>query len=113
MNGSVAGGIQALITRLDNSIFKFDLPANYIDQTIFLKFQGFNLLGQQVQDLSACTVYSFAPAGMGVSNPIMAQLESGIALDLGLVTQTPPAADGDLGTTNSAVLDGIDLGTAP
>ncbi len=43
----------------------------------------------------------------------MAQLASGIALDLGLVTQTPPAADGDLGATNGAILDGIDLGTAP
>ena len=110
---AVAHVLSAPFARLDNSVFKFDLPANYIGQTIFLKFQGFNLLGQQVQDLSACTVYSFAPAGMGVSNPIVAQLESGIALDLGLVTQTPPAADGDLGTTNSAVLDGVDLGTAP
>ncbi len=110
---AVAHGSGAPFARLDNSIFKFDLPANYIGQTAYLKFQGFNLLGQQVEDLSACAVHSFAPAGAGVSNPIMAQLASGIALDLGLVTQTPPAAGGDLGATNSAVLDGLALGTSP
>jgi hypothetical protein len=103
----------APFVRLDNSIFKFDLPPNYIGQTVYLKFQGFNLLGQQTQDLSVCVVYSFAPAGAGVGNAITAQLANGIALDLGLVTQSPPAADGDLGATNSAILDGADLGTAP
>ncbi len=102
----------APFARLDNSIFKFDLPPNYIGQIVYLKFQGFNLLGQQTQDLSACAVYGFAPAGAGVGNPIMAQLASGIALDLGVVTQSPSAA-GDFGATNSAILDGADLGTAP
>ena len=102
----------APFARLDTGIFEYQLPANYIGQTIYLKFQSFNIFGGGLQDLSACAVYSLTPKGLGVSDPIAAQLATRVALDLGLVTQTPAAASGDLGELVGAVLDGIDLGTA-
>jgi hypothetical protein len=102
----------APFARLDTAIFEYDLPANYIGQTIYLKFQSFNIFGGGFQDLSACAVYSFMPTGQGVSDPITAQLATHVALDLGLVTQTPVAASGDLGGLVGAILDAIDLGIA-
>jgi hypothetical protein len=101
----------APFARLDNAIYKLDLPANYIGQTIYLKFQSFNSLGQQVQDLSTCVVYTFTAGGSSVSNPIIAQLRGGLPVDLGLVTASPSVA-GDMGATTSAAFDGVDLGAA-
>ncbi|MHB8885800.1 MAG: phage tail protein [Methylovirgula sp.] len=101
----------ASFARLDDAIFKYDLAANYIGQTIYLKFQSFNVFGSGLQDLSTCVAYTYIPSGAGASDPITAQLATGIALDLGLVTQMPPAANGDLGTLSAPVLDALDLGT--
>lgn len=100
----------APFARLDDAIFKYDLPANYIGQTIYLKFQSFNVFGSGLQDLATCAAYAYVPSGSGTSDPIMAQLATGIALDLGLVTQTPATVSGDLGAIAGAVFDGIDLG---
>lgn len=100
----------APFARLDDAIFAYDLPANYIGQTIYLKFQSFNVFGSGVQDLSTCTAYPYTASGSGVGDPITAQLATGIALDLGAVTQTPAAASGDLGALVGAILDGVDLG---
>jgi hypothetical protein len=60
--GHVAG---AQFARLDENIFKFDLPAAWIGKTIYAKFQSFNSFGAGVQDISACTAYSYTPAGTG------------------------------------------------
>lgn len=55
----------AAFARLDNSIFKFNLPSSYIGASLFLKFQSFNVFGLQPQDLSTCTAYAFTPVGTG------------------------------------------------
>jgi hypothetical protein len=52
-------------SRWDNAIFKYDLPASYIGQILYLKFPSFNLYGGALQDLSACTAYSYTPTGAG------------------------------------------------
>jgi hypothetical protein len=109
---AAAHSIGAPFARLDSAVFKYDLPANYIGHAIYLKFQSFNIFGGGAQDLSTCAVYTYTPSGAGASDPITAQLETGISLDLGLVTQTPPVASGDLGALIGAVLDAVDLGTA-
>ncbi len=109
---AAAHSIGASFARLDQSVFEYDLPANYIGQTIYLKFQSFNIFGAGLQDLSVCAVYTYTPSGAGASDPIAAQLATGLSLDLGLVTQTPPLASGDLGALTGAVLDAVDLGTA-
>jgi len=51
--------------RLDNSIFKYNLPADYIGKTLYLKFQSFNIFGGAVEDLSTCAVYTIVTTGAG------------------------------------------------
>lgn len=51
--------------RLDDNIFKFNLPTNYIGVTLYLKFQSFNFYGGGVEDLSTCAVYNYVPTGAG------------------------------------------------
>ncbi len=105
----VSHAVGASFTRLNQAIVKQDLAAGYIGQTIYFKFQSFNVFGNGVEELSACAAYAYTPAGTGVSDPIAAQLESGLALDLGLVNVAPSLAD-DFGTAASVALAVIDLG---
>lgn len=49
--------------RLDDSIFKFDLPADQIGVALKIKLQSFNTFGNGVQDLAGLTPLSFTPAG--------------------------------------------------
>jgi len=51
---------------LDASVFKYDLPPQYVGVEIYIKFQSFNLWGQAPQDLSVCTAYTYTPTGGGV-----------------------------------------------
>lgn len=102
----------APFTLLDAAIFRYALPSNYFGQTIYLKFQSFNIFGGGQQDLATCVAYSYAPAGGGLADPIAAQLASGLAIDLGQVTATPGIAD-DFGALTGAVIGAVDLGTAP
>ncbi len=51
--------------RLDDAIFKYDLPEEYVGVTIYLKFTSFNTFGQSEQDISLVTEYSITPAGNG------------------------------------------------
>lgn len=60
-----AHAIDSEFARLDDNIFKFNLPANYIGIPLYIKFQSFNIFGNGVEDLSTCTVYNFTPAGTG------------------------------------------------
>jgi hypothetical protein len=55
----------AHFARLDENIFKFALPASFIGQTIYAKFQSFNIFGSGVEDLAGCSVYSYVPLGTG------------------------------------------------
>jgi hypothetical protein len=51
--------------RLDSDIFKYALPPQYIGQTLYFKFQSFNVFGGAVEDLSLCTAYTYTPSGAG------------------------------------------------
>lgn len=50
---------------LDENIFKYDLPADYIGRTLYLKFQSLNIYDTNPQDLADVTAYSYDPAGHG------------------------------------------------
>jgi hypothetical protein len=50
--------------RLDDNIFKYDLPVEYVGTTIYLKFQSFNIFNSAVQDLSAVTAYPYVVTGL-------------------------------------------------
>ena len=57
----------APFARLDGAVGRFDLPANLAGKMLFFKFQSFNTLGGGLQDLSTCTVYTYADDGSGLS----------------------------------------------
>ena len=51
--------------RLDDAIFKYELPSAYIGQTLYLKFQSVNVFGLAAQDLADVTAYTYTPTGAG------------------------------------------------
>ena len=53
----------APFARLDGAIVKYNLPDNLIGQTLYFKFQSFNVFGGGLEDLSTCAVYAFTPSG--------------------------------------------------
>ena len=53
----------AAFFRLDGAVLRYDLPANLVGQTLYFKFQSFNVFGGGLQDLSTCAVYTFNAAG--------------------------------------------------
>lgn len=53
----------APFARLDDNIFKYDVPAEYIGKTIYLKFQSVNLFGAAAQDLADCVSYLYTISG--------------------------------------------------
>jgi hypothetical protein len=109
---SAAHAAGAAFARLDDAVIAYDLPANYVGQALYFKLQSFNVFGEGVQSLASCATYSFTPTGAGIADPIAVQLASGMALDLGLIGDTPALAD-DFGTIGAGFVAGaIDLGLA-
>ena len=99
----------APFARLDGAVGRFDLPANLAGKMLFFKFQSFNTLGGGLQDLSTCTVYTYATQAPVSPNPIFAQLQTGFPLDLGVVVDAPTLAD-DFGSVAGAASASLDLG---
>lgn len=52
------------ILRLDDNILKIALPPGYEGQTIYVKFQSYNIFGGSVEDLSTCVAYSYVIQGL-------------------------------------------------
>ena len=100
----------APFARLDGAVERFDLPANLAGKMLFFKFQSFNTLGGGLQDLSTCTVYTYATTSPSVLDPIFAQLQTGFPLDLGQVTDAPILSD-DFGLVTVAPTSSLDLGS--
>lgn len=65
--GSVGGSHASAsnFARLDDSIFKYELPPQYIGVTLYLKFQSYNSFEGAVEDLSSCVAYTYTPTGAG------------------------------------------------
>ncbi len=62
---SAAHSSGSQFVRLDNSVFKYNLPEVYVGVPITLKLQSFNIWGGGLQDISTCTAYSYTPVGTG------------------------------------------------
>ena len=99
----------APFARIDGAVIQYTLPANFAGQTLYLKFQSFNVFGGGAEDLSTCTVYTFVASAV-LADPIFAQLQTGFALDLGQVTAAPTVAD-DFGSVTAAPISTLDLGS--
>lgn len=65
--GSTIGAhaIDQVFVRLDEAIFKYDLPEDYIGKTLYIKLQSVNTFGGGVEDLSTCVTYTYTPTGAG------------------------------------------------
>jgi len=100
----------APFARLDGSVVRYNLPTNFQGQTVWFKFQSFNVMGGGTQDLSTCIAYPFNVAAPASAHPIAVQLESGFPLDLGQVTAAPTVSDNFGNVISDAVIDVIDLG---
>ena len=81
-------------------------------KTLYLKFQSFNVFGGGVQDISACTAYTYTPTGAGLDHPVAEAMLTGSPLDFGLVTGTVGPED-DFGTPFTLAVEfDVDLGAA-
>lgn len=57
--------IGSVFARLDDNIFEYELPPEYVGVALKFKFPSFNIWGSALQDLSACTEYNYTPTGNG------------------------------------------------
>jgi hypothetical protein len=101
----------APFTRLDSAIFEYDLPANYIGQELYVKFQSFNIFGGAAQDLSTCTAYTYEPVGSGTFGPVAQALALGTNLDYLLASQAVSESD-SFGMASDPFVSTIDMGLA-
>ena len=99
----------APFARLDGAVARYALPANFIGQTVYLKFQSFNVFGGGLEDLSNCAVYTYVPSGAGVVGPVTTSLELAQDQDWGLASALVGVSD-DWGTAGGAVSARVDLG---
>lgn len=63
--------------RIDETIFKFSLPPDFIGTELSFKFQSFNAWGNSAQDLSDCVEYAYTPAGVVPAAPVGLSLVGG------------------------------------
>ena len=108
-SGGASHAVGAPFARLDGAIVQYSLPSNYIGQTLYLKFQSFNVFGSGVQSLATCTSYAYTPTGAGSADPIATQIASGLPADLGLISASPSVFD-DFGSITAAATGILDLG---
>jgi hypothetical protein len=106
-NAHAAGSV---FCQLDSAILQYDLFAAQIGQTVYLKFQSYNIFGGGVEDLSTCVAYSHTIQGLGAIGPVTATLAVGVPMDFGLVNQAIAESD-DFGNLSAPVTTIIDLGT--
>ena len=102
----------APFARLDDTIFKYDLPPQYVGVELYVKLQSFNVFGGGLQALSACAAYTYTPSGAAGDHPVARSWMTGTPMDMGSVAGTVAASD-DYGTpfTLPVELD-VDLGAA-
>lgn len=86
--------------RLDENIFVFDLPPEYIGKALKFKFQSYNIFGQGFQDLSACTPYDYTPLGTGYA--------IGAPVSVGLTFTNVLQADG-----TNIIVGNVTVGASP
>ncbi|MGH6936875.1 MAG: phage tail protein [Methylocella sp.] len=101
----------APFARLDDAVFKYNLPAAFIGVTLYMKFQSFNIFGRSVEDLSECAVYTYTPIGIGQPlGPVTQALVNGTSLDFRLVSEVVSQTDQWGTVTDGLLLASVDLG---
>ncbi len=95
-----------------SGIFKYDLSARYVGREIYIKLQSFNVFGGGVQNIAACTAYTYTPSGTAIDHPVARSWMTATPMDMGSVT-TASGVEDDFGVpfTLAVELD-VDLGAA-
>ncbi len=70
--------------RLDGAVFKYAVPTNMVDKTLYVKLPAFNIYGTQLQDISTVDAYSYTVTG-GDAVPLQV---GGITASAGLASIT-------------------------
>lgn len=65
--GAHASGVQ--FARLDDNVFEYDLPEDYVGIALKFKFPSFNIFGSGLQDLSDVAEYDYTPDGAAFGTP--------------------------------------------
>jgi hypothetical protein len=60
--GAHLAGSQFL--RLDDAVFKYDLPQEFVGETLYIKLVSFNFWGASLQDISTLSPYTITPTGV-------------------------------------------------
>ena len=55
---------------LDEAIFKYGYDQSLIGQTLYFKFQGFNIFGGGLQSLADCPAYPYVLTGAALASPL-------------------------------------------
>lgn len=66
----------------DPSLFKYEYPASFVGQTIYIKLVSFNIFGQRLQDISTLTAFTYILGGNGGGLPrfTVAGWQSGLTI---------------------------------
>lgn len=62
---AVAHATGAKFARLDDAVFKYNLPVAYVGQTVYLKLTSFNQFGRNEQTLDEVDAVTYTPIGTG------------------------------------------------
>jgi hypothetical protein len=62
--------IGTVFARLDGAFFTYDYDQSRIGDTIYLKFQSFNVFGGGTQSLADCAAYSYQITGSALASPL-------------------------------------------
>ena len=109
---AVAHASGAPFARLDDAVFEYDLPPQYVGQTLYIKLQSFNVFGGGVQDLSGCAVYTYTPSGVAIDHPVARALLVSTSFDFGSIAAAAGTAD-DFGAPPSLAVElDLNLGAA-
>jgi len=92
-----------------NALLKWDVPLGLIGETLYFKFQSFNVFRNALQDLATCKVYTYTPSVDASSGLTVARFNAGFTVDLGLITEIKTQND-DLGTLTDPIAGEADLG---
>ncbi len=107
LGGALAGkggvGLGSPGGLFNNTTLQYALPAQYIGQTIYLKFCSMNRFGNSVQDLSVVQEYQYTPSGMGFGGGT-----GGVpTIPTGVAASTPAAQQVALSWTANPATDNV------
>jgi hypothetical protein len=77
--------VNEIFIRLDDAIFQLPYMATTVGETVYVKFQSFNIYGSAVQNISDCIAYTIVPTpptqaaatAVGVNRVVLSLFEAG------------------------------------